>query len=285
MTNVISYMIIAIISVAITAYAIYMKRDKYKVSTYIVYYMFATAITWIGEFVFLGLLDAYAYKTGVFEDIWAQNLIGHLLLNTSMFPTAAVVMAAYSFQYIYFIVVIAIFLIIEYIFATLGLYEHHWWTYYMSIINVAAFLLIAKKWFSKMNKERYGLTRGLTFYFVTVLLIHFPSPILLLLGKQHYQLSIVNDIVNNFYRSSIMISFTNDLIISAVCVFLVFKLNKWYWKIVPFIFSFMVISLYIKLNILVKDDGWHLIYYILLIHISIAVSILLEKYTLNNKDL
>jgi hypothetical protein len=146
-------------------------------------------------------------------------------------------------------------------------------------------MLITKKWFSKMNKERYGLTRAIIFYFVAFLFIHLPSPILLLLGKQHYQLGLINNLIGDFYLSSTMISFIYHLVISGIFVFFVCILKKWYWKIAPFIISLTVLTTYAKMNILIIDDGWKFIYSLLIEQICIAIFILIEKYTLkSNKN-
>ena len=99
MPNVFWYICLAIIGVASAAYIIYKKRDVYKVSTLLIFYLFTASLTWIGEFTVLGLFNSYAYKTGVFADPWAQNLLGHLLINTTLYPSTAIVMVAYSLRY------------------------------------------------------------------------------------------------------------------------------------------------------------------------------------------
>ncbi|HRS21295.1 MAG TPA: hypothetical protein P5510_05985 [Clostridia bacterium] len=280
MSNVIWYAALAGISIGIAAYAIYMKRDKYQFSTYMVFYLFSATITWMGEFIVLGLFNSYAYKTGVYQNPWAQNLLGHLFLNTSMFPAAATVMIAYSLKSRGIVLTAVLFLLVEYIFAELGLYEQHWWNYYMSFFNVIAFMLISRKWFSKMYEERRGLTRAVTYYFIAFICIHFPSPILLLADRQHYKLSFVRNIYNDYYLSSIIVSFTYHLALCLVFVYFVCILKKWYWKIVPFVTCITVLIIFEKMNILIIHNGWKLIYTILLQQISIAIFILIEKFTL-----
>ncbi len=280
MSNVIWYASLAGISMGIAAYAIYMKRDKYQFSTYMVFYLFSATITWMGEFIVLGLFNSYAYKTGISQNPWAQNLLGHLLLNTSMFPAAATVMIAYSLKSGGIVLTTALFLLSEYIFDKLGLYEQHWWNYYMSFFNVIAFMLISRKWFSKMYKERRGLTRAVTYFFIAFICIHFPSPILLLAGKQHYKLSFIRNIFDDYYLSSVIFSFTYHLVLCLIFVYFVCILKKWYWKIVPFITCITILTIFKKMNILIIHDGWKFIYTILLQQISIAIFILIEKFTL-----
>ena len=120
-----------------------------------------------------------------------KNIIGHLLLNTTMYPTAAVVILAYSLRKVWISVVVIIFVLIEFLFIRLGIYEQHWWRYYMLVITVVAFILISRYWFLKMN-QKGGLTRGLRFYLIAIIIIHTYAPVLLLLGKQYYQLSFIN---------------------------------------------------------------------------------------------
>ncbi|MGE5678093.1 MAG: hypothetical protein ACM3ZR_08560 [Pseudomonadota bacterium] len=280
MSNITWYVGLAVISLIFAVYAIFIKGHVYKTSTLLMFYLFSAAITWIGEFVVLGIFNSYAYKPGLFQDTWAQNLLGHLLLNSTMFPAASTFMVVHSFRYGFIALVSMIFVLAEYLFVKLGLYEQHWWRYYMSAINVIVFMLVTDKWFNKMNQQRSGKIRATTFFFIALIVLHTPTPILLLLGKQHAEIGFINSLVGNFYRSSIIIAFTYHLIASLIFVIFVCVLKKWYWKLVPFIFSISVLSISAKMNILIMDNGWKLSYTLLIQQILIAIFILLEKYTL-----
>ncbi|MCX8130901.1 MAG: hypothetical protein N3I35_12480 [Clostridia bacterium] len=280
MTNLLWYILLGVISVVVSSYVIYKKRNIYKVSTLIVFYFFITGATWIGEFIVLGLFNSYVYKIGVFADPWAQNLLGHLILNTTLYPTTAILLVAYSLGYGWIILFTALYVLIEYVFIQLGIYEHHWWKYYMTAIVVIVYLSTAKYWFAKIIQKPIGIIRTLTFFFVAMLVIHTPTPILLLLGKQHYQLDLINKFFINFYISSIIVAFVNHLIMSFILIIFVCKLRKWYWRTVPFIISIITLTTYTNMGILVIDNGWKFIYYLLIEQICIATFILIEKYTL-----
>ncbi|MBB6218330.1 hypothetical protein HNQ80_004494 [Anaerosolibacter carboniphilus] len=283
MSNLFWYILLAIIGVVITTYTLYMKKDIYKVSTLMVFFLFAAGGTWIGEFIVLGLFNSYAYKTGVFTDPWAQNLLGHLILNTTLYPAVAIVMVAYSLGYGWISFVTALFAILEYLFIKIGIYEHHWWKYYMTAIAIVIFLLICRYWFSKMNQKPHGLTRAFIFYFVAMVIVHIPAPILLLLGKVHYQIDFVNNYWDNFYLSSTIIIFFYHLIETFLLVIFVCILKNKIWKLAPFILSIVAQSVFAKMNILVLDAGWNLVYTILIYEIFILIFILLEKYSLRSK--
>ncbi|KUO77696.1 MAG: hypothetical protein APF77_13215 [Clostridia bacterium BRH_c25] len=284
MTSLSWYIGLAVISMVPGIYAIYTKRHIYKISTLVVFYLFATCITWIGEFIVLGAFNSYAYKPGIFTDPWAENLTGHLFLNATMFPAAAILTVTYSLGYLGISLITAFFILAEHLFVKLGIYEQHWWKYYMSGINTVSFLIISQKWFSKVKHAQYKIPRLLTFYFIGFLIIHTPAPFLLLLWKQYYSLALIDKLIGNLYRSSIIFIFTYHLIETAFVVFFICVLDKWYWKVVPFIIAILGQSVLAKMNILIFMEGWKLLYTILIYSVCLVVFILIEKYTLIPDD-
>ncbi|GFP75544.1 hypothetical protein [Clostridium fungisolvens] len=279
MQNILWFIGLAIIGILSAIYAIYKKKHIYKISTFFVFYLFAASIAWCGEFLVLGLFNSYAYKTGVLQDVWAQNLLGHLILNTTLYPSAAVVMVAFSFKFGWISFVAALFTAIEYVFVNLRLYEQHWWRYYMTAIAVVGILLFDNMWFPKINKKCYGLNRAFVFYFVAMIIVHIPAPILLLMSKQYYKLGFVNKFFGDIYLSSIIIIFFYHMIEAFLLVLFTCILKKWYWSVLPFIISIVAQSIFVKMGILIIESGWNLVYTLILYEIFIAIFILIEKYT------
>ncbi|MDP4146448.1 MAG: hypothetical protein Q8936_18520 [Bacillota bacterium] len=279
MLNLFWYIGLAGIGVASSIYAVLNKRTVCKTSTLLVLYLFTAGVAWIGEFTVLGLFNAYLYKTGVFADIWEGNLLGHLILNTTLYPAAAVIMAAYSFRYGWISFISIFFTSIEYLFVKLRIYEQHWWRYYMTAVIVFVILVISNKVFKKMNEGCSGLVRAIIFYFPAMVIIHIPAPILLLLGKQQYRLSFVSSLVKDFYLSSIIIIFSFHVIECLLAVIFACILKKWYWKSLSFIISIVVQSVFAQMGILTLHNGWRLIYTLFFYEISIMIFFLLEKYT------
>ncbi|MBK1812767.1 hypothetical protein JHL18_19275 [Clostridium sp. YIM B02505] len=279
MQNIVWFIGLAIIGILSAIYAVYKKKHIYKVTTLLVFYLFAASIAWCGEFLVLGLFNSYAYKTGVFQNVWAQNLLGHLILNTTLYPAAALVMVVFSFHYGWISFVAVFFTAIEYVFVKLRLYEQHWWRYYMTIITVVGILLFDNKWFPKINKKCYGLNRAITFFFVAMIIVHIPAPILLLMGKQYYHIGFVNNFFGDLYLSSIIIIFFYHLIEAFLLVLFTCILKKWYWSVLPFIISIMAQCIFAKMGILIIGNGWNLVYTLILYEIFIAIFILIEKHT------
>ncbi len=281
MTNLAWYIGVAGISAGVAAVTIYLKRNSYKVSTLLVFYLFASSITWIGEFIVLGMFDSYTYKTGLFTDVWAQNLFAHLLLNTTMYPAAAVVMAACSLRYRWISLIAAIFVAIEYLFLKLGMYEQHWWRFYMSVIIVVTFSLISRRWFVKMIHDRSGSTRATILYFVAMMLIHTPAPVLLLMGKLHYQSGVIDGFFgSNLYRSSTVIIFVFHLCEAFILVACTCILKIRYKRLLALLISPVAQIIFAKANVLIMDGGWKLSYTIIIYELFVVIFLLIEKYTL-----
>lgn len=280
MTSLFLYGCLAAIGAGTGAFTIYKKRNTFKVSTLVVFYLFAICITWIGEFTALGIFNGYVYKPGAFPDPWAENIVGQLLLNTTIWPGAATLAAAYSLGYGWKSVIVAFFIFAEYLFARLGIYEQHWWNYYMSAVIVVIFLYVSKRWFKKITEIRYGLPRVIILFFAMFVIIHIPAPLLLLFGKEYYNSGLIENMVGNIYRSSTIFIFFYNLIETFLLVYFVCILDKWFWKLVPFIISFIGQSILAEMNILVFLNGWKLSYTLLIYGVCLSVCILMEKYTL-----
>lgn len=277
MASIYWYCLLAIIGMGMAAFTIYKKRDITKISTFLVFYLFATYVTWIGEFIVLGLFNSYAYKPGIYTDPWAENLLGHLILNSTLYPGTAILVAAYSLGYGWISLITVIYLLTEYLFLKLGIYEHHWWRNYMTGLAIFIYQILTKDWFIKMNKLQPGLLRISTFYGVGFVILHYPIPILLLLGKQYYNVNWVQDM----YLSSTMFIFTYQLVETLILVFFVCVLKQWFWKLVPFIIAFVGQSILVNLNILVFQDGWDLFNTILVYFTGLLTFILIEQYALS----
>jgi len=275
MSNLFWFNCLGVIGVGTAAFSIYKKRGLTELSTWIVFYLFATGITWLGEFTVLGFFDSYAYKPHVFSDSWAENLLGHLILNSTLYPGMAILIVAYSMGYKWISLLSVGNVLIEYFFVKFGMYEQHWWNYYMTGTAVFLVLTIAQKWFSIMNQKRHGLPRFITLYFVSLVIIHISFPVLLLLDKQYYGMALTQ----NLYRSSIIFILSYHLLEALIVVGFSY-LNKWYWKLIPFVISFLGQSILANRGILIFRDGWTLFYTIFIYAISITVCMLVEKYTL-----
>ncbi|MGE5630937.1 MAG: hypothetical protein ACM3TR_07570 [Caulobacteraceae bacterium] len=273
MSNLFWYCSLAVIGLVCIFFAMY-KNENYV--TFILFYIFTTSITWFGEFVALGIFSGYAYKPGVFTDPWAENILGHLILNSTLWPGTAMLVARYSLGYGWILLITAVFILAEYLFVILGVYEQHWWRYYMSAIIVVSFQVISKKWFIRMNQFRHGFTRHITFFFVAFLIMYSPNPLLLIAKMQFYRMGWVG----NKYLDSSILTFIYYPLLCSITVFFVCMLDKWYWKVVPLIIFIISDINLVNTNMLIFQHGWNLFYLAITHALCLAAFITLEKHVL-----
>lgn len=273
MSNLFWFNCLAVIGVAMAVITIYEKRRLTAISTLVLFYIFATSITWLGEFFVLGLFDSYAYKPGLTSDPWAENLTAHLILNSTLWPGVALMVVAYSLDYGKVLLISAAFTLVEALFVKFGLYEHHWWQYYMTTASVFLYLVIVKAWFPKILRPPGRWSRAVLFYFIAFVILHLPIPLLLLWGKQYYGVALTDNLV----RSSTIFILLYQLVETGFLTFFVCVLSKWYWKAVPFAIAFAGQSILAAKGILVFQDNWDLSLLLLIYALCVAICILIEK--------
>lgn len=113
------------------------------------------------------ILNSYVYKPHFVQNRYYDNMLGSLVSQTFVYPTAALIVVAYNWSIFRVFLLSFLFMGIETLFLSLDVYEHFWWkTFYTGIFMFIGFL-IAKKWYEGMNKGDESKWRNfLTLYFV-----------------------------------------------------------------------------------------------------------------------
>lgn len=269
------YALLAFAGIGIAVFTIYRKGRITELSTWLVFFLFATSLTWLGEFTVLGLFDSYAYRPGLSHDPWAENLAGHLILNSTLWPGCAMAVVTYSLGYGAIALFSVGYVLIEYLFVQSGLYDQHWWKYYMTAVAVLLYLTICKLWFPVMSRNRHGVIRFVTLYFAAFVILHWPFPLLLLAGKQYYNV----EFAENLVRSSTIFILLYHLIETFIMMMFLF-LDRWYWRLMPYAVSFLGQVILINHNILLMLDEWKLWYTLMIYALTITLCQLMELNTL-----
>jgi hypothetical protein len=137
------------IGLGITIYTMYTKRKSTNISALITFFLAAMSFTMLVEtFVFI-MFNSYDYKPNVLTNPFKDSVLGHLLLNTTLWPATGLLAGVFSLRYRWIFLITAIYTLIEVLFLKLGFYEHHWWRLYMTSIAVLLYHIISKIWYKK----------------------------------------------------------------------------------------------------------------------------------------
>lgn len=243
---------------------------KKNIFTILLVFFLSVSLLTIGEYIVLTVLGAYEYKPGVFRDYFADDVVGYFWGNYFLWAGAANLIVNFSLGNGWIILISVVFMLIETLFINLGIYKHHWWQTYMTGILVFFGMNIIKIWVSKLNEKLYKkFLRYITYFFFALILIHVPTHLLLLIGKQHYSIGWVE----NFYRDSILFGLPYHAGMSLVYVFFCCVLQARLWKLLPILFFVLSDFVLINMNILIFQDHWNFFYQVVFRAVSLVIFI------------
>jgi hypothetical protein len=240
-------------------------------------FVFATGVSWYLEAIVLFILNAYAYKPKLFPDPWVENITGHLIANTALWSSTAILVMYFQFSIPLLCLVSVFFMSIEELFLKFDAYDHYWWKTEMTGIGVFLFLMAMKKWYSKLQENGHKLLRFITIGIIAWVLIKISTSVLTVIGKLIFK---VNWYENIYRSSAIFDALLYDVFMASIFTIFVSVLKKPFWSIVPFVIIIAGDMLLNYLDILVFFNGWNLIYLTIFRALSIGLFILCEKYTL-----
>ncbi|NRD77011.1 hypothetical protein HPT25_05815 [Bacillus sp. BRMEA1] len=276
MPHIFWYYGLMVIGAVIIVYTIYKIRN---IGDFFSYFIFVTACSWVGEAVILFVLNAYAYKPGLFKDPFKDNIIGHSIANSAFWASAGIFVMYFQLSSIWIGVISIFFMGVEVVFLKVGAYSHHWWHVYMTGIATFIFMIIMKKWYLLLNERRYKSLRIITIWLIAWIIIQTPTSALMLFDKQFFRVHWVE----NIYRDSTLFSgFLYHIIMAVIVTFFIYIPKSSYWKLLPF-FILLVGDIFLKhMNILVFYHDWKISYLAFFRAASLLIIILLEKYTLRS---
>lgn len=270
MPGVFWYIALAAISIGIAIFIFIKKGEAAKL---IAFYLFATMVSYLGEVLVMVLFDSYAYKPGVFSENFKENIMGHMILNMTVWPTIAILVASFSLRFRWLIVISVIYMLLDVLFTSLEIYHHNWWRTWMTGIIALLFCNIMKDWYLKQEEYRYRVLRYVMFSMILWFIIFEPGALLLLAEKQ------INSVgfFENIYRDSVTFAFIYTAGLSFISAYFICILKKWYWKLVPFFVCAIGDIILMQTGNLLFYGGWNIYYLLLTRTICLLLFIALEK--------
>lgn len=270
------YYCFVLIGAAILLYTMYKKRN---VGDVIAFFLASVTFCFIGELVALFMFQGYMYKPEIFADPFANNVIGHVIPNASLWGTTAVLVGALHMRYRGIAIISLLFMLTEIVFLKLNLYEHRWWRLYMTGIASVAYLTTVKLVYSKLERNKTGALRFILFAMLGIVVLHSPSIVFLLLNMQFFHLGLLD----NPYRESILVGVLYHAVNSFIIVWSAYCLRLRYRILVSLAIIFLLDGLMYLTNIMHVSNGLHLWGVLTASAVSTAAIIGFEQYTWKSK--
>ncbi|AEI39683.1 hypothetical protein KNP414_01115 [Paenibacillus mucilaginosus KNP414] len=264
-----------VFGLSIIGYIIYRKRNAADVFTY---FLFTTAWTWIGEAIVLFVLNAYAYKPGLYANPFSENIIGHIIANSAIWASTAVYVMIFQPSYLRIGVMCFGFMLIEEMFLKAGVYTQYWWHTYMTGIFSLIFMVSMKKWYVILHKTKLKTPRTIVFWTIAWVILQAPTSVLMLFDKQFFRVHWVE----NIYRDSTLFSgFLYHVLTASIVIFFMYVPKSKYFMIIPFVIHVLADAILLSVGILIFYGNWKLIYLICIRAVCLLIINRLEKLTLN----
>jgi len=270
MPGYIYYTILSVFGIALAIFVIFKSKERMKL---LLFFFFAAVLADCGEVLVLVLLNSYKYKPGLFTDPFCEDVFGHILPNSTLWPATAVLVASYSFRYWWIFVITFVYVLLDVLFVRLGIYEHYWWRTWMTGIAIFAYCILMRFWYKRLEDIRFVIFRFITFSFVLLAFTFLPFVPLLLTGKQFY----VTGIFDNIYKDSVVFAFFYHLLITPICTVIICNSTRWYLKLTSLPIFIIGDWIFYLVGILRFSNGWSIYYYLMVEAISIILYIVLEK--------
>ncbi|MFB9328107.1 hypothetical protein ACFFSY_19440 [Paenibacillus aurantiacus] len=277
MPNMAWYYGLIAIGIIITAFAL---RRRRNLADWLTYFLFTTACSWVGESFILFVFHGYDYKPGIYRDLFANNILGHIIANSSYWAATAVAVMYYRTPARWIGVFSLGFMLTEVLFVRAGIYEQHWWRTWMTGICAFAFMLLMKMWYILLQNRTFAFPRIAVFWTIAWIMLQTPTSVLMLFDKQFFR---VHWVENAYRDSTLFTGFVYHVFMASAVLLFMYVPKGWYWRLVPFVMLATTDTVLFHMGILQIAGNWNLIDLISIRAITLAVIYLLEHYSLREE--
>jgi hypothetical protein len=160
MADAVWFLILAALSVLLLIYTFWRKRDLKLVALY----SFLNTISVIFELVIFVFLQSYAYYPHILKKTYYDMNLGSYLSQVLYVSSVALFIAAFNLGYGWILFFIAMFVGIEFLFLSLGIYKLNWWNSGYTAAGLLIYFWISKKWYTLLLQASSRFIRLITLY-------------------------------------------------------------------------------------------------------------------------
>jgi hypothetical protein len=253
-SNTIWFLILGLITVV--QLFVLLKKTKNRKQV-IAFFFIISGFTFCIEAAICCFLKAYSYYPMLIpQSSIDDKLAGNLFSQYSLTATA-LFFPVFKLNYYWFLILGGMYGIIEELFLKLGIYEHHWYRTWLTVIGLTFLFWLFNKMYHSTAIYRPSMRRYL-FMALGLYSIHMPIFfwIQILTGIVRPSTTFLADPMNSYA----LISLANLFLLSIVCMFVYYAKLKWFWKLLITLALYGVIYLADTLNLLYIAEGWFLLF-------------------------
>lgn len=257
MIGILCYSVLSLISMIFFVYSLWKKQDKKIIALY----TFSAGIIYIFEYIVLVLFKSYMYRPGILSNTYYDNILGSIPSNAFSVPMIGVFVTVFQLSWLWKVLAVVLFCLIEELFLFLKIYEHFWWQTPFTAAGIGLFMFIINKWYTYLQVKITEPVRFITLYLTNILLKATLVFILVAFFRLfHYEIGWFEDKARDHLAFS-------TLYISILAIFftsLVFSRVRRKWLMAGILLTVMMDWFLLKNGILIISSYWTFVYIFLL---------------------
>ncbi|WP_139491987.1 hypothetical protein [Brevibacillus dissolubilis] len=255
MPNYFWFLLLILFSLAILFYTLYKKRDPMVM----VQWFFLAGLSYVFELITLVYLNGYTYHPHLLPKGFADSIIGSIASQGLSVPITGAFIAAFDLGWIWILLISLLFVGTEILFLFLNLYEHQWWSIYLTAVMLPLSFWLSRKWYQLLKARYHPLVWFTTLYFcifcLTVTIVWFISTVF-------YQYQMVYGWFIDAVRDHTAVNGTYYLVTSFVYTVILFLDGQ--YKKQAFLLILIILSdffLYLDGILQITSPSWSILYF------------------------
>lgn len=231
-------------------------RKAENIKYLIALFLIVSGMTFTFEVIIFGFLRAYDYYPMIIpQSSIDDGLVGNLFSQFSVTATAFLI-TVLNLKYYWYIIFSVTYGVIEESFIKLGIYSHHWYKTWMTMVGVVLLFGVVKG----IYRNRL-IFKGNLYYismFFGLYTLHMPTAwwIPILSGMITVNLKILPNAFNSYALMSIL----NFSILSIICMYVYFSKIKRYWKLAVTLALYIILYFTYRSSLIYVKEGFFLIF-------------------------
>jgi hypothetical protein len=252
-SNTIWYILLGITTILELVIILIKEKDRKHVLSL---FLTISGITFICfEMIILMCLKAYIYFPKIFSNQHDDSVVGNLFSQFSV-TSSAILITVLNLRFYWYLVIAAVYGVIEELFIQLGIYKHYWYQTWMTLIGLLILFWVAKR-VNYIFLNHFGRIWRFLFIFLGLCTLHLHtiSWASKVVGIRKFNESLLP---NN--DCSIVVIAGIYMVLLGISTMIIYFTNiKWMWKILGICILYIAHYMAEKNQLLMSSEGWFFI--------------------------
>lgn len=217
------------------------------------YYLTVSGMTFSFEMVVLSYFKAYQYMPMLIPNMPSDDSIAGNLFSQFSVSATALLLAVLRLKYYWYLVFAAAYGVIEELFLTLGIYRHHWYRTWMTVLALLLLFWCTVKAYEVWKKPIWRWLRYVFIYFGLVTLHEHTIVWALRIGGVR---TFSETLLPDKEQSMVVLTGIHMLLLGTIAIAMYFSKMNWWGKLAVIAALYLAHYVAMKFGLIRCKEGW-----------------------------